>query len=137
MPRLVKGGKWAYGWVSVGGTGGILLPPDARTDYGFREGDEIALLPGSRRSGGFAVARADTLPEHFRRRALGHGRIERGFVVSLPPALAVPGARLLAVRGSGLALGFVARGPIYAEALRHGELSSYAVPKAQASRPSE
>jgi hypothetical protein len=33
-----------------------------------------------------------------------------------------PGQRLLVVRGSGHALGFVARGPIYEEALAHPEL---------------
>ena len=43
--------------------------------------------------------------------------------VSLPDEVAVePGSRLLAVRGSGRALGFVAYGPIYEEAARHPEL---------------
>ena len=33
-------------------------------------------------------------------------------------------AKLLVVRGSGLALGFVAKGPIYEEALRHPEITT-------------
>ena len=36
-----------------------------------------------------------------------------------------PGDRLLAVRGSGRALGFVAQGPIYDEALKHPELEIF------------
>jgi len=47
---------------------------------------------------------------------------QRGWVV-LPPEVGVQvGDRLLAVRGSGLALGFLAQGPIYAAALQHSEL---------------
>jgi hypothetical protein len=36
-----------------------------------------------------------------------------------------PGDRLLAVRGSSRALGFVAHGPIYDEALKHPELACF------------
>jgi hypothetical protein len=44
----------------------------------------------------------------------------------LPSALGFqPGERLLVVRGSGLALGFVPRGPIYEEALRHTEIEVF------------
>jgi hypothetical protein len=54
---------------------------------------------------------------------LGQARLDRDGSVTLPPAIAVkPGDRLLAVRGSGLALGFVARGPIYGGAAPHPEL---------------
>jgi hypothetical protein len=38
-----------------------------------------------------------------------------------------PGDRLLVVRGSGRALGFVARGPILDEALKHPELEVFSV----------
>jgi hypothetical protein len=40
-----------------------------------------------------------------------------------PPALA--GDRLLVVRGSGLALGFLERGPIYEEARRHPDIETF------------
>jgi len=44
----------------------------------------------------------------------------------MPPLVRVePGGRLLAVRGSGRALGFLARGPIYEEALAHPELETF------------
>jgi hypothetical protein len=36
-----------------------------------------------------------------------------------------PGERLLIVRGSGWALGFLQRGPIYEEALRHPEIEVF------------
>lgn len=47
----------------------------------------------------------------------------------LPTALGVrPGDRLLVVRGSGRALGFVARGPIFGEALLHYGLETLRSP---------
>jgi hypothetical protein len=46
--------------------------------------------------------------------------------VVLPPEVeAQAGDRLLAVRGSGYALGFLAQGPIYEEALQHPELEVF------------
>lgn len=88
MPRLVKGGKWVYGWVVIGPKGEMTIP----------------------------------LVE----RALGRGRIgEGGQVVLRPEANVRPGDRLLAVRGSRYALGFVAQGPIYEEALKHPELEVF------------
>ena len=44
----------------------------------------------------------------------------------LPPNSSVmPGERLLAVRGSGLALGFIQRRLIYEEALKHAEIEIF------------
>jgi hypothetical protein len=57
MPQLVKGGKWVFGWVIVGSGGEITIPPEAYREYGFRAGDEVVFLQGSRRSGGFGVGR--------------------------------------------------------------------------------
>jgi hypothetical protein len=52
-------------------------------------------------------------------RILGRSRFGDG-QVPLPPEIpGRPGDRLLAVRGSRFALGLVARGPIYQEALNH------------------
>jgi len=43
-----------------------------------------------------------------------------------PKTLAIqPGERLLAVRGSGLALGFLQQGPMYEEALLHPEIEVF------------
>jgi hypothetical protein len=56
-------------------------------------------------------------------RVLGQACLNQDGSVTLPPGIeAEPGDRLLAVRGSRLALGFVAQGPIYEEALKHPEL---------------
>ncbi len=154
MPQLVKGGKHVYGWSTVAGSGSILIPGDAAGEYGFSTEEPLMLIKGSRTSGGFAVtcdrllsgtplaeggvvhaghpARDDseaapggapdvTEPETPRREALR-------FTL---PAEAMerfgvrPGDRLLVVRGSGRALGFLTRGPIRDEALKHDDLPGY------------
>jgi hypothetical protein len=129
MPQLVRGGKWVFGWVIVGPGGELAIPPEAWDEYRFQVGDEVVFLPGSRRSGGFGLSHprlmAD-MPRQFETRSLAWGRIEQLGRVALPDAVgAQPGDHLLAVRGSGRALGFVARGPIYEEALQHPELVSF------------
>ena len=59
-------------------------------------------------------------------RALASGRIVEWGCVVVPAAVGVGrGERLLVVRGSGRALGFIVRGPIYEEALKHPELMSF------------
>ena len=126
MPQLVKGGKWVFGWVIVGGQGELTIPPEARDEYGFQPGGEAAFLPGSRSSGGFGLSTPRLLAQMagpLRVRILARGRMGEHGQIVVPPALGMRlGARLLAVRGSGRALGFVARGPIYDEALLHPEL---------------
>ena len=125
MPRLVKGGKWVYGWVIPGAGGNITIPPAARVDYRFRAGDELVFLPGSRRSGGFGLSSPQLITNAFGGRGtmgqeLGKTTIDGEGQVEMPPKLeVVPGSKLLAVRGSRYALGFVSRGPIYEEALKH------------------
>lgn len=126
MPQLVRGGKWVFGWVIVGPEGELPIPPEAWDEYRFRVGDEAIFLPGSRRSGGFGLSHprlmADLLGP-LEVRALARVRIEASGWVPVPVAVGVrPGDRLLAVRGSGRALGFVARGPIYEEARQHPEV---------------
>jgi hypothetical protein len=57
---------------------------------------------------------------------LARGRIGEDSQLVVPEAVGMqPGGRLLAVRGSGRALGFVAQGPIYEEALKHPELEIF------------
>jgi hypothetical protein len=128
MPRLVKGGKWVYGWTVVGPEQQLTIPPRAGREYGLQPGDVVFFLPGSRRSGGFSLCKPGRSRLPLEERALGRGLIAVTGQVRLPAALYVgPGQRLLAVRGSGLGLGFVAQGPIYQEALRHPELQVFAV----------
>lgn len=132
MPQLVKGGKWVFGWVMVGGDNRITIPPPAYQEYGFQVGDEVILLRGSRRSGGVAVGRVERIAAaagglYLQKRAIGRGEIEADGRVLLPAQSGVQGGdRLLAVRGSGLALGFLAHGPIYEEALKHPDLPVWA-----------
>ena len=131
MPRLVKGGKWAYGWVVVGSDREVTIPPEAWREFGFRAGDEAIFTPGSLKSAGFAISRPELIEEFSERlgggtlRVLARGRFGNG-QVTVPPEVGVqPGDRLLAVRGSRYGLGFVAQGPIYEEALEHPELELF------------
>jgi bifunctional DNA-binding transcriptional regulator/antitoxin component of YhaV-PrlF toxin-antitoxin module len=126
MPQLTKRGKWVFGWVVVDRQRKITLPPEAYREYGFRVEDEVVFLQGSRRSGGFGIGRVEKIPAMFEKRILARSRVARRGRVTLPPETGVrPGDRLLAVRGSGLALGFLAQGPIYEEALHHPELEVF------------
>ena len=110
----------------------LVLPPEAWAEYGFQPGEEAAFLPGSRTSGGFGLSTPRLLAQAagpLRSRCLALGRISDDGRIEVPSAVGVqPGSRLLVVRGSGRALGFVARGPIYEEALRHPELETPRLP---------
>jgi hypothetical protein len=132
VPRLVKGGKWAYGWVVIGPEGEITIPPQAWDEFGFQAGGEAIFTPGSRRSGGFAISTPELMAEVSGRlggaaiRVLAQGRFAEGGRVTVPLEVGVkPGDRLLAVRGSRYGLGFVAQGAIYEEALKHPELEVF------------
>jgi hypothetical protein len=129
MPQLVKGGKWIFGWVIVGSQGEIFLPPEAYQEYGFRAGEPVFFLRGSRRSGGFSIGRLEKLEQSevpLYLRAFGQGKVGPGGQIEIPLEAGVQsGDRLLAVRGSGWALGLLTRGPIYALALKHPEVESF------------
>jgi hypothetical protein len=126
MPRLVKGGKRAYGWVRVGPGRKVTIPPEAWREFGFQAGGQAVFTPGSRRSGGFSISTPALMAAVSQRlgggglTVLGRGRFDEGGSVVVPPETgARPGDKLLAVRGSRYGLGFVAQGPIYEEALKH------------------
>ena len=131
MPRLVKGAKWTFGWVVVGPEREILIPPEAWDEYSFRTGDEAIYVPGSRRSGGFGISTAALMDEASGKmegaglHIIGRSRFGDGCVVVPLEVEVKPGDRLLTARGSGYGLGFVARGPIYEEALKHPELEVF------------
>lgn len=131
MPQLVKGGKWVFGWTVVSSTGEVQIPPEAYAEYGFRSGEQVIFLNGSRRSGGCGVARREKLVGSqlpLAQQMLGEGVVGENGRVAFPNAAGFqPGERLLVVRGSGLALGFVQRGPIYEEASRHPEIEVFSV----------
>jgi hypothetical protein len=120
MPQLMKGGKWVFGWVTVTMDRLIEVPEDAWREYGFQQGEEAMLLRGSTTSGGFAVGIAVHMPEVLSRRSLGRSRFEAKRTLRLPDTVPVHGGqRLLVVRGSGHALGFLAQGRIFELALSH------------------
>jgi hypothetical protein len=129
MPQLVRGGKWVFGWVIVGRQGELTIPPEARDEYEFQPGEEVAFLPGSRSSGGFGLSTPRLLGQMagpLQTRILAQGQIGEDGQIVVPPAVGMrPGNRLLAVRGSSRALGFVARGPICDEALKHPGLKIF------------
>jgi hypothetical protein len=135
MPQLVKGGKWAYGWVVVGPKGELIIPPEAWREYKFQAGEETVFTPGSRRSGGFGLSTPKlmaVISERFEGgefRTLGRGRFDEERKTMVPSEVGVKsGDRLLAVRGSRYGLGFVAQGPIYEEALKHPNLEIFSKP---------
>lgn len=129
MPQLVKGGKWVFGWVVVGSGGEVRIPPAAFVEYGFQPGERVLFLRGSRSSGGFSIGRPGRLAQAsipLQSRAVGEAVIDEARRVRFPPETGVrPGERLLVVRGSGLALGFVQHGPVYEEAMNHPEIDTF------------
>ena len=153
MPQLVKGGKHVFGWSKVGHDGHIPIPPEAFAEYNLQTGEIGILIPGSRTSGGFGLARRDTLQASpmsvlldscpdlaeyripagtavkCRNKTCCWVKINDNSITVPPETLAgfgiTPGDNLLTVRGSGLALGFLVRGPIIGEAVRHPEIETY------------
>jgi bifunctional DNA-binding transcriptional regulator/antitoxin component of YhaV-PrlF toxin-antitoxin module len=154
MPQLVRGGEYVFGWSKVSDGGRIFIPQEARNEYGLKQWEKVILMSGSRRSGGFAVTTPGLLAgsplaaalsrfPRLRSFQMAEARVvraegssfcwtsidEEGYI-TLPTATLreygiVPGDRLLAVRGSGVALGFALRGPIVDVALTHPGLEVF------------
>ncbi len=127
MPQLAKGGKWVFGWCVVGPASEIQIPPEAYTEYGFQQNETAIIIRGSKRSGGIALGQPEKLNNTvLESRFVGRTKIGVSGLVVLPPETHIePGERLLSVRGSGLALSFLQRGPICEEALNHPEIEVF------------
>lgn len=154
MPRLVKGGKYVYGWSEVDNNGRIVIPSEALDEYGFKDADKVILMPASKRSGGFALTTPSLLKNSrlsvvlVREPQLAAFQLPEGETVTVGTRthcwvklnskgeFVVPvetlreygvnlGDRLLVGRGSGLALAFIAKGPILAEARKHSSLALF------------
>jgi bifunctional DNA-binding transcriptional regulator/antitoxin component of YhaV-PrlF toxin-antitoxin module len=154
MPQLVKGGKHVFGWSEVDSNGRIVVPDEALTEYRFNDADKVILMPGSKRSGGFALTTPFLLKNsqlHVildSEPRLAEFQLREGETVTVGSRtycwvklnskgeFVVPeetltvygvnlGDRLLVGRGSGLALAFIVKGPIVAEAKRHSELTLF------------
>ncbi|MBN2379974.1 hypothetical protein JXM67_09265 [candidate division WOR-3 bacterium] len=154
MPQLVKGGKHVFGWSQVSKDGRICIPPEAYAEYNLSGCDKVILMSGSERSGGFGLTTVDRLkdsaigqvleelPEVASYRISEGDSLRKGeriycwisldsegrFTVRQDTLRAYgiePGQKVLVARGSGLALGFLARGPIFEEAEKHSELEVF------------
>ncbi len=128
MPRLRAGGKWVFGWAMVGAQREITLPPEACLEYQLLPGAEVAFTMGSRTSGGFGIGRCANIRGNppISRRILATGKMGDGGRIYLPPEVGLePRARLLMVRGSGIALGLLRRGPLYERAKGHSEIKVF------------
>ncbi len=153
MPQLVKGGKHTFGWSRVGGTGRIVIPPEALEEYNLKESNKMILVPGSQTSGGFGLGSMESFKRSHlgaimdARTGLGIFQEKEGEVIEYRGKLycwvelqgggvVIPkgildrygikiGNLLLVIRGSGLAIGFALRGPIIEEAKKHLELEVY------------
>ncbi|MBN1963187.1 MAG: hypothetical protein JW910_00970 [Anaerolineae bacterium] len=133
MPQLVKGGKYVFGWTLLNEARALRIPPEAWEEYGFTVGDTALFTRGSRTSGGFAISYPALLERAAAKSGLalpvlGEGIFQPGGIVTVPDDISVQaGQKLLVVRGSGFALGFLAQGPILAEALRHADVVTFTV----------
>jgi hypothetical protein len=154
MPQLIKGGKYVFGWCYIHPDGRIMIPPEARNEYRFAPGEKLIVMSGSRTSKGFALTNhnliqdtapeslVDQIPEIKQFRELEDGFISfrnriftwtlldhRGYIQILPEILARysvrPGDKILAGRGSGLALAFIKEGQIIEEAINHPEIEVF------------
>ena len=154
MPRLVKGGKYVYGWSEVSSNGRIVVPNEALIEYNFKTPSNVILMPGSKRSGGFALTTPSMLENSkisvflddeprlaqfeldeggtvtVGKRIYGWTRLNADGSIIVPLETlkkygVEPGDMLLSVRGSGLALAFIVKGPLIAEAKKHSTLSSF------------
>jgi bifunctional DNA-binding transcriptional regulator/antitoxin component of YhaV-PrlF toxin-antitoxin module len=154
MPQIVKGGKYIFGWSRVGDKGEIRIPPEALQEYDLERCENLILIPGSKRSGGFGL----TSIEKFKKSPLGSVleknpqlatfQVPEGNALEIDKktycwvkqdnsgAIIVPlvtlkkygisaGDFLLVVRGSHLAVGFIVKGPIVEEAKNHPEIQRF------------
>lgn len=151
MPKLVKGDKHIYGWSKVSSQGKIVIPNKAVLEYNLLNHDKVFLMSGSKRSGGFCVTSAELLGTSVFSAILAENpqlakfQIVEGMVMenrgrtycwvkmNRDGSIVVPedtlkrfgvsiGDRVLSVRGSSIALGFLVREPIIEEAKKYSNI---------------
>ncbi len=154
MPQLVKGGKYIFGWSAVSNKGVINIPDEAFLEYAFNYDDKGILMSGSKRSGGFGLSSERLLKntpiekmlinypdvlnyqltegeiKQINKRIFSWVGINQNRSIKLSESLLKVfnfkiNTKLLVGRGSGIALGFIAKGPIYEEAKKHPEIPLY------------
>ncbi|MFX1503446.1 MAG: hypothetical protein ACFFDH_20955 [Promethearchaeota archaeon] len=154
MPQIIKGGKYIFGWSKVGNQGKIKIPPEAFREYNLSLDECVILFSGSKTSGGFGVSSIRILrnsamneitekitslakykiPEgeiiEFKNRKYCLLRILDDKSIVLPERILDAfeintNDLLLSGRGSHLAIGFIAKGPIFEEAKKHPEIEMF------------
>jgi hypothetical protein len=154
MTQLVKGGKYIFGWSKVGENGSIIIPEEAYLEYKFNKDEKGILMSGSKRSGGFGLSSRRLLknspiikmlegcPEllnhqseegklvKIKEKNYSWITIYKSRIIKVPHKTLIAfnikiNDNLLVGRGSGLALGFIAKGPIYEEAKNHPEIPHF------------
>jgi len=154
MPQLVKGGKHVFGWSIIKKEGTIKIPDDAYEEYGFKHGEKLIIMSASKRSGGFGLSSIKLLnntpignslkkinrlynfqiPEgeviENGKRSYSWVKLCKNRTIKLSERIlrsfsVDKSSKLLVARGSGLALGFISKGPIFEEALKHSTLKTY------------
>jgi hypothetical protein len=143
-----------FGWTKIKTDGTLRIPDKAFEEYGFKADESLIMMSGSKRSGGFGLTslrllKGSAIEEAVKNIVQLHdfsippGKVMRtgnrsftwlekpeGRCINLPEhtikefSLEIKN-KILVARGSGLALGFVTRGPIYSEALTHPELKIF------------
>lgn len=61
MPLMNKGGKFVFGISLVNSDLSVRIPPQALQEYAIKLGAKVFLISGSKRSGGFVVAKKELL----------------------------------------------------------------------------
>ncbi len=154
MPQLVKGGKYVFGWSKIGTKGKVKIPPEAYEEYNLKRDKFVILFSGSKTSGGFGLSSTRILKKSVMKEvlelniSLTNYEIPEGEVIQfkkkqycwikihIDSSIFLPKRTLesfgihyneflLAVRGSHLAIGFIAKGPIFNEAKNHPEISIF------------
>ncbi len=61
MPLMNKGGKFVFGISLVNSDLSVRIPPQSLQEYAIKLGAKVFLISGSKRSGGFVVAKKELL----------------------------------------------------------------------------
>ena len=154
MPQIVKGGKYLFGWSKVGNNGKIKIPPEAYKEYNLKLDKCAILFSGSKTSGGFGLSSVRILRNSImielidKNNLLANYKISEGEIIEFKikkycwltihedkniklPEMTLKAFginkndTLLSGRGSHLAIGFIAKGPIYEEAKKHPEIEIF------------
>jgi len=154
LPQIVKGGKYLFGWSRVGNQGKVKIPPEAFEEYNLKLEKYVILFSGSKTSGGFGLSSVRILKNSImkdltdKHTSLANYKIPEGEIIefknkkycwlaiqkdrsiNLPEkTLQVFGINktdnLLSGRCSHLAIGFIAKGPIFKEAKKHPEIKVF------------